>query len=324
MSIPDLEDAISTPDATTTPDYSSINPDVIRTIIGEGDPAFVASVLYNRKLKSGLDYNTLITDHSQFSARTTSDWDKYKDIPTDSPQYQRALSAAGPDLMGNTKPTTQADTYYGPKAMKPAGSKAPWDDGTGVAGPDGQLYFTDKYHPPSVPDLNEAATAAVDPSEAAQLTIDSEASNDNPNFPVYDPYNHVMRNADGTVPGLGGDPSIAAKAAKQDAADDATHPEEGKHLTIGAGVDTNPDHIAQWRKDHPNDISNSKIPVGAGTSTGAPGAIGMDQSFADVKNSVEGLAAPFSQGARNDLVQGLLNRQTNDQNLGNNPAYGLG
>jgi hypothetical protein len=282
--------------------------------------------LYNRKLKSGLDYNTLITDHSQFSARTTSDWDKYKDIPTDSPRYQTTLAAAAPYLLGTQKPVTQADTYYGPKAMKPAGSKASFDDGTGTEGPDGQLYFTDKYHPPGVPDLNGAATAAVDPAEAAQLAIDSEASKDKPGFPVYDPYNHVGRNADGSIAFLGGNPDDAAKNAKQDAADTAADPTHSLHLTVGAQPDTNPDRIAQWLKDHPDDIAHktqsASNPVD--TAGGGQSLTGIEQGLSNVKNSVEGLAAPFSQSARNDLAQGLLNRQSNDANYSGSLQYGLG
>ena len=72
----------------------SVNPDVIRTIVGEGgDPAAVATVLANRKAKSGRDYGDLITDPNQFEARTGDAWAKNSRISPDDPRYQRVLVA---------------------------------------------------------------------------------------------------------------------------------------------------------------------------------------------------------------------------------------
>lgn len=156
MPLPDLFT-----DAPNAVDYSTVNPDVIRTIIGEGDPAHVASVLFNRKQKSGLDYGTLVTDPSQFNARTGDAWSTNSKIPETDPRYQKALKIAGPILAGVQKPVTAADMFYQPKAMAD-GAKPSWDDGSGVAGPDGQLYFTDKYSPPKVPALFADAPSGND------------------------------------------------------------------------------------------------------------------------------------------------------------------
>ena len=306
------------------------------TLLGEAgkDPQgqlAVASTIANRANTAKTDYGQIVTDPSQgyeawqdSKARAQTQ----QSYPVGSDAYNQAAEVLSNLKSGKVQPLSYTH-FQSPTGQAAKGRSEP-DWAKGLTGTDiggNRFYTISSKTAGSVLDsqgFGNTPAPTVDPREAAQLAIDSEASQDNPNFPVYDPYNHVMRNADGSVAALGGDPSIAAKAAKQDATDDMAQPEQGKHLTIGAGADTNPDRIKAWLATNPNDIANSKIPVGAATPEGAPGAVGVDQSFADVKNSIEGLAAPFSQGARNDLVQGLINRQTNDQNLGNNPDYGLG
>lgn len=175
-------------DVAGTSDYSQINPDVIRTIIGEGDPAYVASVLRNRQLKSGLDYNTLINDTSQFSARNQPiAWAKNSKIAEDSPQYRKAFAIAAPILAGTDPQITPADSFH-------ATSVDPnWDNGKGVKGPDGQLYVENAYTPPKINLLNIAGNGSEQPvSGSSSFTpVGADPSVPGPDPGITDPRTSV-------------------------------------------------------------------------------------------------------------------------------------
>lgn len=317
-------------DTSTT---SNIDPDVIRTIIGEGDPAHVASVLANRKAKSGIDYSTLITDPTQFEARTGDAWNQNSKISTDDPRYQKALAIAAPILSGTSKPVTDADSFYSPSSQTALGrSKPTWDDGTGVEGPDKQLYFSGKYNrSPSLFDDNENAKqestkpAETSPTEATQLLLDANNADPDASWPIHDPYNHVFRNKDGSIESLG-DPSSKPIVDKDGVIT----------VNVNRGTsDFDPKNIQEWLKNHPDDIANQANPLSLETNpiTGKPfeaapakGDLGsgFNQGVANVSNSIEGLAAPFSQDVRNDLTKSLIARQTNDISNQDNVSYGLG
>ncbi len=302
----------------TNNDSLLIHPDVIRTIIGEGDPALIASVLANRRSKSGRDYNTLIQDTSQFKARTGDAWDRNSKIAEDDPQYQKALAVAGPILLGQQKPITDADTFYAPELQ--AQNKEPkpsFDDGTGVKGPDGQLYFKGKYSAPSTPSMFDGAPPPPVDDTPQALAVDSatDSARNAPNasWPVYDPYNKVGRNQDGSIAYVGPPtPPVTF--------DETGHPV----VTVTGG--SNPEVIKEWLSAHPQDIANGpKItqPVAA-QDTGTQALTGLGQGLANVKNSIEGLGAGLGQGWKNDLTRNLLNRQSNDVTYANSVPYGLG
>lgn len=129
-------------DATNTAD-----PDVIRTIIGEAgnDPdgqRAIASVIANRAARSGAAAADVVKSPGQFEARNNADtWAKLQKIDPSSPDYQAAVSVAGPIIAGAQPPTNDYDSYYSPEGQKALGRAKPdWDDGTGVA-IGGNLFF---------------------------------------------------------------------------------------------------------------------------------------------------------------------------------------
>jgi len=322
---------------------ADINPDVIRTIAGEGDPAYVASVLANRKAKSGQSYDQLITEPSQFEARTGDAWDQNSKLAETDPKYKAALAVAGPILTGSAKPVTSADSFYSPNGQKAKGRDNPtWDDGTGVKGPDGQLYFEDKYTPPknnpgvfgdyetskssvtseALPPVGtrEQPTdpigggVKVDPNEAAQFAIDSNKSNDKPSWPVYDPYNKVGRNEDGSIAYLGGQDLSPAKLDK-----------DGRPI-VTITQNSDPANISLWLKNHPTDIANKGSTVAQTQENGDDLAAGFNTAVGNVKNSIEGGINAVLPGnpLNNDLARGVLNRNTADVNNQGSPVYGAG
>jgi hypothetical protein len=327
-------------DDDTTPDYSVINPDVIRTIVGEGDPAHVASVLANRRAKSGQSYDQLITEPNQFEARTGDSWASNSKIATDDPRYQAALKVAGPILTGQSKPVTSADSFYAPTVQTDKGRSRPeWDDGTGVKGPDGQLYFEGKYSPskgnpgvfsdyetaqvpnstepsPAINEVKPTSPIGYNPHEAGQLAIDLEASKDNPSYPVYDPYNKVGRNADGSIAYVGG----------QDINKTEGTPGPDGKLVVPITSTSDPKSIQEWLTTHPDDIANKGSIVSQSQGNGDDLAGGFYQGVSNVKNSLEGGLNAITPGHpfNNDLAHQLLNRQANDvANTGSTP-YQLG
>lgn len=304
-------------------EYASIDPDVIRTIIGEGDPAYIASVLANRKAKSGVDYNTLITDPTQFEARTGDAWANNSKISTDDPRYQKALAVAGPILLGKSKPITDADSFYNPTVQSGDGrSKPSWDDGTGVKGPDGQLYFSGKFNRSSslFDDSKTPTTPVTTPPPVDNVALDSATDNaannpdaDDPDksWPVYDPYNKVGRNKDGSIAYVGKAPSVSPG-------------QNGGESTINVtGQSTDPKAIQEWLSSHPDDIANKGTFKPEDTS-GNPALVGLGQGVRNVGDSIAGVAAPFVPGVRDALTQNLMDRQTNDANNGNDLGYNLG
>jgi hypothetical protein len=301
-------------------DYSLISPDVIRTIIGEGDPAHVASVLANRKAKSGQSYEQLITDPKQFEARTGDAWSSNSKIAEDDPRYQKALEIAGPILMGEVRPVTTADSFYSPTGQEAKGRTKPeWDDGKGVKGPDGQLYFNDKYsynkNAPAVFDDFKPSDVKINPDEASQLAVDLEASKDNPNWPVYDSYNKVGRNPDGSIAYVG------SPSKEDETSDDGTP-------IVNVTSSSDPAAIAKYLKEHPTDIANkgSAVLAPADNGNGDLLAGGFKQGAANVKNSIEGGLNAVIPGHpfNNDLARQLLNRNNNDVTNHGDTAYGLG
>lgn len=179
MASPSIFDS-APPDDDTSPNYGLISPDVIRTIAGEGDPAHIASVLYNRKAKSGRNYDSLINDTNQFEARTGDAWAKNSKLAEDDPRYQKILAVAGPILTGQVKPVTDADSFYSPTVQAAKGrSKPAFDDGTGEKGPDGQLYFKGQYAPPSSPSIFDGDH----PSDTG-LTLDTSPATVGPDVGV--------------------------------------------------------------------------------------------------------------------------------------------
>lgn len=99
------------------------SPDVIRTIAGEGDPKAVATVLHNREVASGLDYDTLTTQPNQFEARTGSDWAHNSKLPVTSHKFQQVLADAGPILTGDQPPLGPWDSFYSPQGQIVKGRK---------------------------------------------------------------------------------------------------------------------------------------------------------------------------------------------------------
>jgi hypothetical protein len=136
---------------TSLADDTTVDPDVIRTIVGEvapGDVAgakAVASVLYNRRYQSGEPYGDLITDPNQFEARTGAPWQGLQNLPPTDPKYQAVASAVTPILAGKEDPIGSYTHYYSPQGQAAAGRAAPaFDDGTGV-NIGGNRFFTRTY-----------------------------------------------------------------------------------------------------------------------------------------------------------------------------------
>ena len=336
--VPDLATIGGGTSSDFTPDPSQIDPDVIRTIYGEGDPAMIASVLANRKAKSGRDYADLITDPSQFEARTGKDWiERNSKLSTDSPEYQRTLQIAGPILSGHRPPIAPVDSFYGPKLQTSLGRPKPsWDDGSGVAGSDGNLYFSGKYQTGDTPPPDLASIGAstvptqpkpgepgfVDPIAAADTAVKANASQDKPSWPVYDPYNHVGRNADGSIAYVGGEDQ-----------EPTVDPETGlKNITFNRS--SHPQTIADWLKAHPDDPGNK--PQIAAPDTVDDLTKGLGQGVLNVGHSIESLKTLPVIGAalrapgeslgsvQADLAQGVINRNTNDVNLNGSNNYNIG
>lgn len=291
----------------------------------------VASTIANRAKLLKADYGQVVTDPSQGyeawqdqKARSATQ----QSYPVGSDQYNQASQLLS-DIKSGKVQALPYDSFYSPYGQAALKRPAPAfeDNKSGIDIGGNRFFNVNNKSQSHLDDLGfgDKALPTVDPKEAAQLAIDSENSKDTPNFPVYDPYNHVGRNADGSIAYIhNGTPEQYAEQKKQDATDTLADPEHSLHLTVGYGPDTNPERIAEWLKNHPDDLAHQAANSGAATPASDPAIAGIGQGLANVKNSIEGLAAPFSQGVRNDLVQGLLNRESNDTNLNSNLDYSLG
>ena len=169
---------------TTDIDPNSIDPDVIRTIIGETSPndpdgvKAVASVLRNRYYNTGVNYKKLITDPSQFEARTGSSWSNVASIGTDDPKYKAVASVALPILTGEQPPTGNYDAYYSPKGQAALGRSPPsFEDGKTGVDIAGNRFFNTGYKsstlkvPPVL--IDEARQAGHSDSEIYQYLSQS-------------------------------------------------------------------------------------------------------------------------------------------------------
>lgn len=142
----------------------AIDPDIIRTIIGEAgtDPdsvRAVASVFKNRQASTKKDYGTLAQEG--FEARQDPQtWAKLSQITPQDAQYQKALQAALPILDGNQDPVGTYTHYYSPTGQAAKGRPPPaWAKGQTGTSIGGNLFFTepamaasDTNPPPSLSD----------------------------------------------------------------------------------------------------------------------------------------------------------------------------
>ena len=128
-----------------------IDPDVIRTIMGEADPSnpdavrAVASVLRNRQAINNEPYGNLISEG--FEARQDPQtWSKLSAVPTTDPNYQKVVQATLPILSGDEAPVGPYTYYYSPNAQAAKGRSAPsFADPTSGVNIGGNVFYTKPY-----------------------------------------------------------------------------------------------------------------------------------------------------------------------------------
>lgn len=282
-------------------------------------------------------------------------------IQASDPRYQAVLAAAGDILTGKTPPINDYDHYWSPSAQKAAGridaSGNPitpsWAQGQKGENIGGNLYYKTGYPGPAgaqasaLDDLGvpkpyagdggvaapkvanpKADALAQDAADIADANFKANAASGNPQWPIYDPANNVGRNKDGSIAFIGS-PGPAPTVDKTGA------------LNVNLTASSNPDAIAAWVRAHPLDPSNTSAAYGIPNAVDADGlgkfAVGGAQGLANVGRSIEGADAAFGgmlpsfladqnklAAEKADLALGVMNRNTNDVNLGASDPYQLG
>jgi hypothetical protein len=311
-----------------------------------------ASTLYNRAKTSKTRMTDVAVDPGQgYEAWQNTDARKKVQqlYPVNSPSYKKAADVLKRLETGDIDPLPYTH-FYSPTAQASLSKidgrpvKPSFDDGTGVD-IGGNRFFTHGSGPASptfniLNDLgfNNTAEAAptpalapddppapapkpgepgfVDPAAAADTTVKANAAGDNPSWPVYDQYNKVGRNADGSIAYIGDLGSQSVEQQKLDAERKPGGPKE-----IALGTSSHPDAIAAWLKAHPLDPANAVQKPQKDTPSsdnlltpeGQAALSGVGQGLSNVSHSVEGLESVVRSNPIGDFVAGMTTGRSRDQ-----------